>query len=89
MSPKIAECIRAALDSGDMVSRLVARPLLRAMFVDRLATALVMDFSCRPNRRSITALPQDKLVEHAVWFAAACHWMKDESHSLRHYNPRP
>ena len=85
VSSKIADCIKAATRSEDMVESPVPA-YLRALFADRLVTTLISDFL--PAKPAIDyGVSREKLIEHAVWFMLRGMGMKEES-IRRYYNPK-
>jgi len=82
---KIADCIKAATEAGDITESPVPAHL-RALFTDRLAFMLVSDLL--PERPAVDyGAPREKLIEHTVWFMLRGVGMKDEA-IRRHYNPK-
>lgn len=82
---KIAESIQAAAEAGDITEAPVPAHL-RALFIDRLASALVTDLL--PSLPAVDfGVPREKLIEHVVWFALQGIGMKEEA-IRRHYNPK-
>jgi AcrR family transcriptional regulator len=83
--PKIEECIKAAVASGDAVDEPV-RPSLRGWLAHHLGVMLLMHL-LPPKPVIDYKVPRDKLVEQTVWFALRGMGLKDEA-IQRHYNPK-
>jgi AcrR family transcriptional regulator len=82
---KIADCVKAATLTGDIVESPVPASL-RALFADRLAAALLSDLL--PAKPAMDyGVPRDKLIEHAVGFILRGFGMKEEA-IRRYYNPK-
>ncbi|MGE0609368.1 MAG: TetR/AcrR family transcriptional regulator [Pirellulales bacterium] len=83
--PKVEECVQAAVASGDMpASPLLAN--LRGWFVQHLA--VMVSLVTIPDKPVADyGVPQEKLVEEAVWFALRGMGMPDEA-IRRYYNPQ-
>jgi AcrR family transcriptional regulator len=83
--PKLEECLKAAIASGDAVGQGVL-PGLGAWFAHHLAIAL-MNY-LRPAQPVVDyKVPRPKLVEQSVWFALRGLGLKEEA-IKRHYNPK-
>ena len=82
---KFAQCLKAAIKTGDAGESLVP-PALRGWFVHDLAVTLM--FQHLPKRPVVDyGLPKKELVKHAVWFALRGAGMKETS-IRRHYDPK-
>jgi AcrR family transcriptional regulator len=83
--PKIAECLKAALATGEAVNGHV-QPSLAGWFSHHLAAALMLHLL--PATAVVDyGMPRDKLVEQAVWFALRGMGLKEEA-IKRYYNPK-
>jgi AcrR family transcriptional regulator len=83
--PKVDECIKAAVASGDAVTGPV-RSDLAGWFTQHLA-AMIMFHLLPPTAVVDYGESADKLVEQAVWFSLRGMGLKEEA-ILRHYNPK-
>jgi AcrR family transcriptional regulator len=83
--PKAEECIKAAINSGDIDDSPVP-PKLRATFAQRLGFIMMTNF-LPPTPVTDYEMSREKLVEHIVWFVLRGMGMREEI-IKRHYNPK-
>ncbi len=83
--PKVEECIKAAVASGEAIDGPIP-PRLRGWFTHHLA-AIVMIYLLPDAPVVDYGLPRDKIIEQAVWFALRGMGLKEEA-IRRYYNPQ-
>jgi len=84
-TPKVEECVRAAVKAGEAVGGPVL-PSLRAWFTHNLAAMIVLNL-LPPAPVVDYGVPRARLVKHAVWFALRGMGLK-ESAIKRYYSPK-
>jgi AcrR family transcriptional regulator len=83
--PKIEECLKVAAADGSVFSGHVT-PRLAGWFTHHLAEVLMLHL-LPPQAVVDYDVPQERLVEQAVWFALRGMGMKEDAIE-RHYNPK-
>ncbi len=83
--PKVEQCLKAAIASGDAVNGRV-HPNLGAWFTHHLAAILMVHLL--PETPVVDyPVPREQLVEQVVWFCLRGMGMEEEA-IQRHYNPK-
>jgi AcrR family transcriptional regulator len=83
--PKVEECIAAAIAAGDAVEGIVQPPL--SGWLTHHVAAMIM-LHLLPRQSVVDyAIPEDQLVEQAVWFSLRGMGLKEKA-IARYYNPK-
>ena len=83
--PKIEECVKAAVASGEAVEGPV-RPSMGGWFIYHVAASIMQHF-LPPTPTMDYGVPRDKLVEQVVWFSLRGMGLKEET-IRRYYKPK-
>jgi AcrR family transcriptional regulator len=83
--PKVEECIASAIDEGDAVAGHV-QPRLSGWLTHHLAGMVMLYLLPRPAVVDYE-MPQQQIIEQAVWFALRGMGLKEKA-IARHYNPK-